>query len=225
MDNSPPYGCRERLQERDFEFVVDVLGQDDNNASLKTLFRDKTALNVILDQDEILSAILQLRYPLSISPELYFYVLVRHALKQAGIEEMEVADYVAATLAECAHGDPTRVLSNDSNTGFTYHVDFLKALDQASAYEQFYLQVRCGNQFMVLTSLFPRFIRHRRDIHGAPGVRYYEGVARQAFESASRHPLAEEFALTGVYETLSQVFPQARRALNHLAQEYLFLDQ
>ena len=120
----------------------------------------------MLEDARLLRAVLELVYPVDISVSLYFYVLVRHSLKEAGIDDVEVADYVAATLAEYAKGNPFARVGREPPVDFTYSVDFMSALDQASDYDRFLLHVHCGNQFLVLTGLFPRGFR-RGGVSGA----------------------------------------------------------
>ena len=163
-------------------------------------------------------------YPIGISPELYFFVLVRRSLVAAGIEEVRLADYVAATLALHALGNPmSGAIPDRPDLEFTYQVDFLEALEEANTYDRFFLQVQCGNQFLVLTGLFPHFIEHRASRRGAPGIDYYESVARSAFLSASEHPLANELDLSALYPRLADCLGETRHALNRMAEEYLFL--
>jgi hypothetical protein len=220
-----PTSCRSRLQERDFEFIAHTLtGTSLESSSLAKLLSDPDTLDSVLEQPQLFRAIIELIDPLSISPELYFFVLVRHNLKHAGIDDIEIADYVAVTLSDHARCNP---LANRKGrrpeADFAYHIDFIEELSGLSATERFFLQVQCGNHFLVLTGLFPRMLRHRARRRGAPGVRYYEGVAREAFLAAGDHPLAEEFAVAEVYERLAGRFGETRRALNRMAEEYLFL--
>jgi hypothetical protein len=164
-------------------------------------------------------------YPLSISPEFYFFLLVDHSFQEAGITDLAIIDYVAATLAR--HGAPsevTRAQIDRPDRDFTYHLDFAEAMEGLHGYDRYFLQVRCGNQFLVMTGLFPGFLEERARRRGAPGLSYYESVARQAFLAAGEHPLAEEFRLQRMYPRLADCFPDARLALNRMSEKYLFLD-
>ncbi|MEM7012947.1 MAG: hypothetical protein AAF585_15840 [Verrucomicrobiota bacterium] len=223
---SVPHSCRARLQRRDFRFIAQVLlgvPSDAQIAALISTTRDPEALIQVLDDSHLMTAIITMGAPISISAELYFYVLVRHALREARIDNADLADYVAATLAEYAKGNPLVPQEGEKFEDVTYHVDFLQAINCANPHERFFLQVRCGNQFMVLSGLFPRFLKRREERHGAPGIRYYESVASESFRSAAEHPLAGEFAVNEVYPLLAEVMPQTRRALNRLGDEYLFI--
>ncbi len=217
--------CRERFRPRDFAFIEQVLaGGVGQSRDLESLFEDPDSLLAILDHERLVRAILELTYPLTISPELYFFVLVRRSLKHAGIDDAEIADYVAATLAAHAGGSPLGPARGDKpDVDFSYHVDFLREMEGISDYDRFFLEVQCGNHFLVLTGLFPKFLEHRAERRGAPGLRYYEGVARSAFLAAGGHPLADEFAVRSIYPRLADCFSETRRALNRMAEDYLFL--
>ncbi len=223
--NPVPTSCRARLQPRDFEFIAATLAGDaEERGFLVSLFDEPDALDAILGSDRLFQAVMELPMPLAVSPELYFFVLVRRSLGDAGIDDVEIADYVAATLADHAGGALSRHPSGRMpDAEFTYHVDIVERMADASPCERFFLQVQCGNRFLVLTGLFPRFLERRAERRGAPGLDYYEGVARHSFRVAGRHPLAEEYALREVYERLADCFPETRRALNRMAEDRLFL--
>jgi len=220
-----PTSCRARLQPRDFEFIATTLGGDRHTRLFLTeLFEKPDSLAAILESDLLFRAVIELTAPLAISPDLYFYVIVRRSLKDAGIDDLEIADYVAATLSDQAGGAVSRGNPNRApEADFTYHVDIIEKMTDASPCEKFFLEVQCGNRFLVLTGLFPRFLERRCERRGAPGLDYYEGVARHSFRSAGRHPLATEYAVREVYGRLVECFSETRRALNRMAENLLFL--
>jgi hypothetical protein len=222
-----PQSCRNRLNRRDFEFMASVLNgrSSGNQEAFLSLVNDAETLNSILDHPKLLEAMVSMKLSIAVSSELYFYVLVRHALKESGIDHREVADYVAGTLVEFARGNPFKSVPGDSLqiNGLPYYIEFIEAIKSANRYDQFYLHVHCGNQFLVLTGIFPEAIIRREQRRGAPGVPYYESVAQGSFQTAGEHPLAIEFALSEVYEILADQFRITRRALNRLSKEFLCL--
>lgn len=225
--NPVPTSCLDRLSANDLQFICSVLASGE--AELRAVARlavDRESLAELLADRALLKAVLRRGDLAEISPELYFYVLVRHALPLAGVADREIADYVAATLAEyarCNPLDPREGPDAGNARDFTYHLDLIEALESAGGYERFYLHVHSGNQFLVLTGLFPRFLRGREARRGAPGLEYYEEVAGMAFRSASRHPLADEFSVRRVYGLLSEQIRATRFGLNRLADEFLVL--
>ena len=223
--NRVPTSCLERLSQRDFAFIEKIiLGKEGTGGTLESLFEERDSLLAVLEHDGLFRSLIELPYPLGISPELYFFVMVRRGLKNGGIEDVEIADYVAAVLATHAMGGSQGYTDLELPAAdFSYHVDFLYALEGLSDYDRFFLEVECGNHFLVLTGLFPKFLEHRASRRGAPGLGYYEDLARGAFLAAGDHPLADEFAVRSVYPLLADRFSETRRALNLLADEYLFL--
>ncbi|MDF1826424.1 MAG: hypothetical protein P1U68_17400 [Verrucomicrobiales bacterium] len=219
--------CLERLTPQDFCFIETIFfgsSGTPGSPAFASFFEKRESLLSFLEEDKLFQAIIEMPYPLGVSAELYFFVLVRRSLSEAGINDLRVADYVAATLALHATGNPMEGAFPDRpEVDFTYQMDFLQAMEGLSAYDRFFLQVQCGNQFLVLTGLFPKFIENRANRRGAPGLNYYESVARQAFLSAGEHPLADEFDLRALYPQLAGCFNETRQALNRMADDYLFL--
>ncbi|MEM9283218.1 MAG: hypothetical protein AAGA96_15455 [Verrucomicrobiota bacterium] len=220
-----PTSCLEQLTSQDLIFIQSaLLNEPTTLESLSLFFEDIETLVAAIESDQVFEAVVATAYPLSISPQLYFFVLVRRALTQSGIHELKIADYVAATLASHSTGHPiSSLLPHRGDADFTYHVDFVEAMDGLSPYDRFFLQVQCGNSFLVMTGLFPRFLEHRAERRGAPSMLYYQEVARNAFRFAGDHPLANEFDLGLIYPALADRFEETRQALNHMAEDYLFL--
>ncbi|MBA3273155.1 MAG: hypothetical protein H0T11_04690 [Chthoniobacterales bacterium] len=91
--------CRERFTATDFDFVVRTLGRSPVDCvSLVDLLSDATTRDSVLDHPRLVDAILSNAGQLSISSQFYFYVLARHVLQQAGINDRKLCDYVASLL-------------------------------------------------------------------------------------------------------------------------------
>ncbi len=178
---------------------------------------------MILDHPKLFEALLNSKQAALVSPEMFFFVVVRHTLKRIGIEEMEVADYLAVVCADfgCPATADQRLPRRQVES--LYSIDYVTALENAKGHDRFFIHVHCANQFMVLTSLFPDFLHHRAERRGAPDVGFYEQVVVSHLESASKHALAGEFALEDTFTRLSEAFPPVRRAMNHTVREYLSL--
>ena len=224
MTPLPGSGCRYRFTPADWQFIVETLdGTDRGRACLASLCDDPDTVQQILDHPKLFEAIAVRRGTVAVSPALFFSVLVRHTLKGIGVEEPEVADYVAEACAEfkMPPRGPAGQLTPEIPS--FYSADYLDALESARGPERFFIHVQCANQFMVLTCLFPSFLHRRAERRGAPDVGYYEGVVVSHLQAASHHVLADEFALHDVLQRLSEAFPPVRRAMNHTAKEYLML--
>ena len=91
--------CRERFTAADFDFVVRTLARSQiDHVSLVDLLSDQETRDAVLDNPRLVDAILCNAGHLSISSHFYFYVLARHVLRQAGINDRKFCDYVASLL-------------------------------------------------------------------------------------------------------------------------------
>ncbi len=219
----PQTGCWYRFKPADWRFIGDVLSLSERNCnSLATLGDDPDAMRAIADQPRLFEALLMGQRAALVSPELFFFVVVRQTLKRIGVEEIEVADYMAVVCAD--FGVPTNPHADrEQEKASLYSVDYLQALENAGSHERFFIHVQCANQFLVLTCLYPSFLHHRAERKGAPDVKFYDGVVMNHLEAAGRHILASEFALHDVLIKLAAAFPPVRRAMNYTLREYLHL--
>lgn len=213
---------RDRFCADDFAFLTEQLSPGSGTKHLWTLWEDPEALREILDLKEVLRGLIDSTGALSVSPAFYFYVLVRHSFLEAGIEDPGIADFVAGVLAERVATDPQDVLKGVPS-GLTHAADFISILDSSQGRLRFHLQVAAGNQFLVLTGLFPGFLQRRCERRGAPGVEFYENFARQAYREAADNPNAPRDASRRLFGDLSDLMPCARQSLNRIAEELVFL--
>jgi hypothetical protein len=215
---------RDRFTAADFCFLSDVLAPGEGGRALVTLWEDPQAMREMLDLKEVLRAVLDSPRTLEISASLYFYVLVRHAFMRAGLGDAALADYVAGVLAEQVvrgAGDGVKEVAD----GLDYAVDFHAVLETTPGAMRFYLQVAAGNRFLVLTGLYAAFLEQRARRRGAPGVEFYEGFARQLFREAADNRQAPPDAPRRLLGELSDALPDARRSLNRVAGEFVFLGE
>ncbi|MFK7849673.1 MAG: hypothetical protein AB8D78_01745 [Akkermansiaceae bacterium] len=214
---------RDRFTFADFEFLTEILSGGRKRRCMAKLWDDPDALREMLDLKEVFRGILDSPSALRLSPEFYFYVLVRHAFKQADISDPDIADYVAGVLAKRigVHGDDPL---QDIALGYTHASDFLAIISSSHGKMKFHLQVAAGNQFMVLTGLFPAFIAKRNERCGAPDISFYESFAKRAFEGAANHSHSGRGQMPRqLLGSLAEAMPDARRSLNRVAEEFVFL--
>lgn len=224
MIHVPKTGCWYRFTAADWQFIREALDLTERSKEgLRLLGGDQDAMRHTLDHPRLFEALLMDQRAAMVSSELFFLVVVRHTLKQIGVEELEVADYIAVVCAD--FGVPRTDANAQSKPAAPglYSVDWLQALENAHGYERFFIHVNCANQFLVLTCLYPTFLHHRAERRGAPDVNYYEKVVMNNLDAASHHALAEEFDLRKVFGRLSSAFPPVRRAMNHTLREFLSL--
>lgn len=210
--------CRVQFTAEDMDFITSVLGKTKQSAGyLVSLLTDMETRDLILDDDMLFRALLEQRGYLRVSPHLYFYVLVRHVLREAGLEDRSVADYVAELLTEFSREERTRCIIKGQLQPMDYFFEMLTALQTADDYSAFCLRAHIGNHSLFFSGVFPERIRARAEQRGFPGLQYYQELGKSSFRAASHHRLANEFELAPIFSTLSSRFEPTRRALNGLS--------
>jgi hypothetical protein len=215
---------RDRFTAADFAFLTEVLVPGERRARVTRLWHDPEALTQVLDLNEVFRALLDSPTALEVSAPFYFYVLVRHAFVQSGLTDDALADYVGGVLADqipSQHGGKLIELAKE----IAYAADFLTLLEASPGRLRFYLQVAAGNQFLVLAGMYSGFLERRAERRGAPGVEFYEAFARHAFRGAADNRQAPADAPRELLGELSEVLPHARRSLNRMAEEFVFLGE
>jgi hypothetical protein len=216
--------CRVQFTAEDIEFVLQVLSPGtDTNPALVSLLTDEDSRDHILDDERLYQSLLQGTGCLRISAHLYFYVLVRHVLRKAGIEDRCVADYVAELLAEFSRLERIHLQLTADFNPLEYLFEMLAALQQADERTCFLIRAHIGNHSLFLSGVFPERIRHRAEMKGFPDLSYYEGLGRSSYRVASDHRLAHRYELAPVFSTLSECFHETRQALNDLADRLFHL--
>src|SRR5690349_12891371 len=206
---------RVRLTAADLDFILSVLQrQPPSDRHLTRLLTDPEARDVILDDEALLRAVLEQRSCLRISAHFYFYVLVRHTFRRSGLDDRNIADYVAAVLAEFSSADRLSCRIKGQSQPMDYFVDMLAALQTVDDTTRFFIRAHIGNHSLFLSGVFPDRIRHRTEIRGSPDLSYYEGLGRSNFKVAGDHRLAREYSLDGIFNELADRFQETRRALN-----------
>jgi len=209
--------CRVQFTADDLDFILSVLGRKKLSAQLLlTLLADPESRDLILDDDMLFHALLEQCGCLRVSPHLYFYVLVRQVLRRAGVDDRRVADYVAELLTEFSRQERAQCVTPDG-APLDYFFEMLAALEKADDRAAFSIRAHIGNHSLFLSGVFPEHIRHRALRRGAPSLRYYEDLGRANYRAASEHRLAQRYDLASVFDTLSEHFAPARKALNDLA--------
>jgi len=216
---------RGRLRAQDFRLVALALARGD---AVRREHYERLLLEQgpdrVLDERGLLEALLVLRSLVVPSPALFAYVAVRHTLLAAGVDDCELADYLAALLLEFGdHDRHTRIGRADDQT-YHYLVDMVGELTEGddSGERGFLLRVHLGNYSLWLAGLFPDYVAARRNRQGGPDLPYYDELGRQGYHLASEHRLAERFGVAGIYRAAAQRFPTLRVAFNHLSDRVLF---
>lgn len=218
---------RAKLSVQDLQFVVASLCRPgEREATLFKLLADDEVRDAMLEHPRLLASLLGARQPVAISPFLYFYLLVRQALKDFEIDDREVAEYVANLLAEFGKSGRAQRAHEDAEKEYHYLVDMMSDLLEANSDEAFYLRSHVGNYALFLTGLFPAHIYYRAKYRPpAPDFGYYEKIGSNNYRLASQHAYAERFRVNEVLGLLSRRFKRVRLALNHVVENYMHLDR
>jgi len=213
-----------RFAGADLDFVASVLAPSEQRLHLERLWEDREAQRDILDLKEVFRGLLNSPAAIQVSPHFYFYVLVRHAFMDAKLDDADLADYVSGVIAksiQCEVSDPLHNLAS----GFTCASDFLSVISSAKGRMRFHLQVAAGNQFLILTGLYPGFLRARSEKRGGPELEFYESFAKRSYKDAASNPEGGGRVSRKLLGTLAESMPVARMALNRVADEFVFLGE
>lgn len=176
----------------------------------------------LLDSPDLAEGLLATRTIMVPSEALFFYVIVRHALREAGVEDRDLADYLAALLLEFGRRDRARRIDWHDDQSHQYLIDILADLDASQGERRFQVMLHLGNYALWLGGLFPQYIEARRVRRGGPNLGYYDGLGRRGYSLAAEHALADRFQLDGVLHTAAECYPLIREALNTVSSRVLF---
>lgn len=202
--------------------LVELLSAGD--PELRKLTRERLeadGVDGLLDDPRVLNAILT---DLSVKapPSLVFYILVRQALLEGGIEDRGTADYVASLVLAFVRSGRAYRVSEEATEEYRYLVDIVTKLSHSKPREAFLLRAHLGNYSLWLSGIFPGFIESRVRRRGAPPIQYYERMGAAGYGMASESPEAETLGVGSVFTEVSQHFSRVRVALNRISDRYLF---
>lgn len=177
-------------------------------------------LDGVLDDPRTLNAVLTADH--DVPPALVFYLLVRHALLECGIDDRVLADYLAALLLEFGRDDRAWRITADDPERFQYMVDLMAAADTDDGRRRFMLRAHMGEYALWLTGIFPDHVTARVVRRGAPGLDYFQEMGITGYRMAADSRIAAEHGMDGIYRTAAEAFGDLRIALNLISDRYLF---
>jgi hypothetical protein len=217
--------CRARFTAADFDFVVRTLARSQTDqVSLVDLLSDGDTRDSVLDHPRLVDAILNHCGHLRISSQFYFYVLARHVLKQGGIGDRKLSDYIASLLEAFSRASRLQICDETHHLAEQYISDILIALKRATPEQAFLLRAHIGNYSLFISGIFHENT-HRRSLRGGPNIEFYEQVGRTNYQLVSSHAVARRCELDDVFEGLADRFREIRLALNQLSDQLLNLDE
>jgi hypothetical protein len=214
---------RSRLNAADLQLVILLLSR--GSAHRRAWLERRLTVDgpdALLDTPELAERLLAVQTLLVPSEPLFLYVVVRHALRQAGIDDRDLADYLAAMLLDFGRRDRAWRVDWNDDQRHRYLVDILTDLEASDGPRRFKVMVHLGNYALWLAGLFPDYIAARHLRKGGPDVGYYDALGRRGFGLASDHQLADAFALDGVFRTAAEQYPSVRTALNGVSERVFF---
>ncbi|MEO7934279.1 MAG: hypothetical protein ABIT76_14085 [Chthoniobacterales bacterium] len=212
--------CRSRFTAEDFSYIVRTLSQSaESEVSLVELLTDQEARDCILDHDRLRDAVLSGMGHLTISPQLYFYILTRAVLKDTALGDRALADYVASLLTAFSNSSQ---MESPTGGGVTYLSDLMLALRRANDHQTFQIRAHVGNYSLFISGILHENVRRRCE-RGAPDVSFYEEMGSASYKVAAEHSVARRCDLTPIYRNLAERFHDVRLALNRLADQFINL--
>jgi hypothetical protein len=216
--------CRERFTAADFDFIVRTLARSQSDhVSLVDLLSDVETRDSVLDHPHLIDAILSHPAQLRISSQFYFYVLARHVLRQAAINDRKLCDYIASLLETFSRANQLQSPENIGHHAHEYICDMLIALQRVSPEQAFLLRAHIGNYSLFVSGIFHESAQRRRD-RGGPDLKFYEQIGRTNYQFVASHETARRCQLDDVFEGLAERFRDVRLALNELSDRLLNLD-
>jgi hypothetical protein len=214
---------RGNLDQSDLQLVLLLLAR--GSAAARARLEERLAREgpePLLDAPELAERLLTVRTLLAPSEALFLYVMVRHALRVDGVDDADLADYLAALLLAFGQRDRAWRVDWNDDQRHRYLVDIVADLEATDGARRFKVMAHLGNYALWLAGVFPDYIAARRVRRGGPGLDYYDTLGRRGFALAADHALADRLGLESVFRTASERFGVVRGALTALSDRVFF---
>lgn len=213
---------RASFSRRDAHHLVDLLGRNDPELRDAARARlESGGADALLDDPRVRSALLT-DPDVTAPPAVIFYVLVRQALLEVGVDDAPTADLVASVVLAFGHGARAYRVSENDDREYFYLVDLVERLASTSDSEAFMVTSHLGNFSLWLAGLFPDYLESRSRRRGAPPISYYDRLGATGYRSAARSPQAVALGVDGVFDEVGRRFGEVRVALNQVSDRYLW---
>jgi hypothetical protein len=215
---------RAQLTATDLDLVMEVLAEGEPEQAHELRRRsEREGVDALLDDARLPERLRRAPGLDRPSIALFVYVIVRHALRDVGVEDVRLSDYLGALMLEFGRGGRAYRVAEHDDATYRYLTDLLEHTETAPGERRaFLVRAHLGNYSLWLAGLFPEYIAARRERNGGPGLEYYEALGALGFQLASDHRLAREFDLEQIYAEAATSFPRLRMALNRVADRHLF---
>lgn len=218
--------CRVQFTKADIEFLLSAASKETRVRVGSRSDLNSSSIDQLVDDEHVFRQIYGHREFFRVSPHFFFYLGTRWCMREYGLDDRDLADYVASILCAFLR---TEDLYRTSVSGeqFVYLVDMVEALNETARYEDvFDHHAHIGNYTLFLVGIFPDYLEYlstykRRLITR----RYYEMMGQTHYKMASSHEVARKEQLDEILSALSSQFIPVRRALNRLSVQYLIFNR
>lgn len=213
---------RASLTRGDAQQLIGLLGQSDPDlADAARLRLEEYGIGSLLDDPRIRNALLT-DNDVSVPPPVIFYVLVRQALLEGGIDDEPTSDYVASMLVSFGKAGRAYQISGGDESEFHYLTDMVSELQSAEGRRRFLLRVHMGDFALWMSGLFPDYLEARTRRKGAPPISYFEQLGATGYLGASESLEAGELGMDSVLRDVAKQFTNVRIALNRISDRHFW---
>jgi len=182
---------------------------------------EEHGIGSLLDDPRVRNALLT-DTDVSVPPPVIFYVLVRQALLEGGIDDENTSDYVASMLVAFGQGGRAYRISDGDDREFHYLTDMISELRSADGRRRFLLRVHLGDFALWMSGLFPDYLEARTRRKGAPPISYFEELGATGYRGASESLEAGELGMDSVLLGVANQFSAIRTALNRISDRHFW---
>ena len=213
---------RASLSRGDAQQLVRLLGREDPELGAAARLRlEEHGIGSLLDDPRVRNALLT-DTDVSVPPPVIFYVLVRQALLEGGIDDENTSDYVASMLVSFGQAGRAYRISGEDDSEFHYLTDMISELRSADGRRRFLLRVHMGDFALWMSGLFPDYLEARTRRKGAPPISYFEELGATGYRGASESLEAGELGMDTVLRDVANQFSAVRTALNRISDRHFW---
>ncbi len=213
---------RASLSRSDAQQLVRLLGGEDPELGAAAQLRlEEHGIGSLLDDPRVRNALLT-DADVSVPPPVIFYVLVRQALLEGGIDDENTSDYVASMLVSFGQAGRAYRISDGDDREFHYLTDMISELRSADGRRRFLLRVHLGDFALWMSGLFPDYLEARTRRKGAPPISYFEELGVTGYRGASESFEAGELGMDTVLMGVANQFSAVRTALNRISDRHFW---
>jgi hypothetical protein len=214
---------RHRLTRDDAQLAARLVARESGRelAAVEARLSDE-GIDAVLDDPALPGALLRLPQGAYASFTLFAYVMIRHALRQAGENDRGLADYVSAIVLHFGLRDRAHRIAESDDQVYDAIWQLCEDVNDPDGRRSFFVRTHLGNYALWVSGIFPDHIEQRRWRRGGPDLGYYEEMGRRGFQLAADHRLADEHGLATLFATAAERFGILRAALNNVSDALFF---